>query len=100
MIKFDVPLYTIKHKHAQFNMDLQLSYYQAKSCGMLTVALDLLEASEEFAFSDSIEIQDILQKDETVFFTIPRNYVREWFLRKVQQLVNGYDDAWFAEQMK
>lgn len=81
-------------------MDIELSYYHAKSCGLVDSALKELESSSEFQFSDSIEIQDILQKNDMVFFTVPRNYVREWFLRKIQQLVNNYSEEWFAEQMK
>lgn len=81
-------------------MDMELSYYTAKSYGILDVVLKEMESCSEFTFNDLIEIQDILQKDETVFFTVPRNYVREWFVRKIQQKVNNYSNEWFEEQMK
>ncbi len=79
---------------------MELSYYTAKSYGILDVVLKEMESCSEFTFNDLIEIQDILQKDETVFFTVPRNYVREWFVRKIQQKVNNYSNEWFEEQMK
>lgn len=81
-------------------MNTEMSYYHAKSCGLIDAVLRELEVASEFGFTDIIEIQDILQKDESVFFTIPRTYVREWFVRKIEQRVNSYDDVWFEEVMR
>lgn len=78
-------------------LDMEQSFHEAflNKSELFGKARDAVWENSNFTFSEKMEIDDLIQKGIHLILLVSRNFVREWFLLKIQQLVNDYDDKWF-----